>query len=1104
MALIGEIRCTPPQVLPGQSVLIEVFDQDGTPFENNPGVNVNINGVTGAKQYLQFAKPGTERVVVAAVKGKKSELQVSTITVAEATANVIPDEEGTKRLMLFMQRPGASLPMLQLSKSDHNPTLASFAVSAFAVFPEGVKDVKPLILLDQPNARGRALKRIKTSFLSGIDAVAQVRQPPAASDPIYHWDFGDGTTHSGPDLMVEHDFEGSLDPNREQQTFHVSLRIEHDGLEVEVRRSLSVFNAYAISKSLGFVVPKSRSVGFASKLLAGFEASFTVENLESHELILTSRRLLVHADTPSGEGDPGPSVPIEPPIKVPGKSSLVVPIVVSADEVPVGSPGFTAYFAGESAEGLPVRVEASFDVPLAQQHSDALKIGNLAVRHLAVINDLVAMVEPAENPTLAIDPRLFETKANRISTGIKQQVMRNKVSLQAEPRSFQMVEVGQRDRLLVGTALAANLIQPDQAKLQTRTRDLVMLDPALLSRLPAQPAPKEGEPCDPDNIDSNDADWVCQATPETVEKPFPDRFMNARKGDTILSPGGGGIIGRLLRQVTPGQKYAHSGIMTQNRTEVTHSTASEDRIRAYPVGSIDGEPQPSDGHRPDVLKYCWPGVVTQSVQQAIRGENMVDPESQKAYSISAFSPRASGVSLDGKWEMVPPMVVKPDPMLETPALRAKLRAAADDARNQAGKGHYRLFCYTDPTLGLRELAPAEAGWAAGTVPSVCSSFVWMTLKKQGFQLEGANAKVKKSDLEAKDKDQGAEVNAATADGLYLYTAAERLHAGEFLYEYFHASVMDALTKKAGVLGGVVNLFSDMADDVSNQIANTFAKDWSDTAAKDSDEWRRDTLAANAISPDNIMFWDGPDQGGPYGLAVPLVYREARLEIATIYRWRKVLKRGQVTGTVRFKGEAVAGAFVQLYDGMATFTDAAGNYRLEQVPFGSYMVNVAKDGGPLYLSVSVPLELNADAIAMDLELKPPSALFRKVAISGHVDIVDHENLGKNEHFDEPLGQEVYVGPFHTHETYAYRKGMGGEVRFEFDLVFDWNLDKSLNVSFASRLYEGTSEATTDLGSQWATSFNVPEDCWYKLEVNLNADGDAWTTLNLRIDNLVNPN
>lgn len=179
---------------------------------------------------------------------------------------------------------------------------------------------------------------------------------------------------------------------------------------------------------------------------------------------------------------------------------------------------------------------------------------------------------------------------------------------------------------------------------------------------------------------------------------MPARWMNARK----VSPGGDGIIGGLMLNVKPAQWYSHSGIMTRNYDEITHSTGSQKRLMDHLIGVLaDG----SDGFEPNVLKYIWPGAITQTVQHSIEGEDFPDPEYDKNYSVSAFGPHAVGVTHNDQFTMIPPLVVKRDPMQETPAVRTALHAIATDARNNAGrpgvkpKYHYRWYCYTDPTIG---------------------------------------------------------------------------------------------------------------------------------------------------------------------------------------------------------------------------------------------------------------------------------------------------------------------------------------------------------------------------------------------------------------------
>ena len=153
--------------------------------------------------------------------------------------------------------------------------------------------------------------------------------------------------------------------------------------------------------------------------------------------------------------------------------------------------------------------------------------------------------------------------------------------------------------------------------------------------------------------------------------------MNARKGDVILSPGGTGLIGGLLLSVDPPQWYSHSGIMTRNYDEITHSTASEQRLIDH---TRNGIAEGSEGFDPMALKYMWPGVIAQSVEAAVKGEDFIDPETGRSYRVAHFGPDIIGITHNDRMVIVPPLVVKPDPFKETPEVRAALHAVATDAR----------------------------------------------------------------------------------------------------------------------------------------------------------------------------------------------------------------------------------------------------------------------------------------------------------------------------------------------------------------------------------------------------------------------------------------
>ena len=154
-------------------------------------------------------------------------------------------------------------------------------------------------------------------------------------------------------------------------------------------------------------------------------------------------------------------------------------------------------------------------------------------------------------------------------------------------------------------------------------------------------------------------------------------------------------------------------------------------------------------------------------------------------------------------------------------------------------------------------------------------------------------------LEPADLDGGAQIATNTPDGLYVYDADERLGAGEVLFNRLHSLVMLQA-------GGWGDALTDVADDISNQILNTFATDWADEDAKDSEKWR-ETVDANAVSPQNLMFYDGPH----YGFSEPLIFRDWRVEDVVVHKWKKVAQTGTIRGVVRYKGSPVQGANVQL-------------------------------------------------------------------------------------------------------------------------------------------------------------------------------------------------
>lgn len=134
------------------------------------------------------------------------------------------------------------------------------------------------------------------------------------------------------------------------------------------------------------------------------------------------------------------------------------------------------------------------------------------------------------------------------------------------------------------------------------------------------------------------------------------------------------------------------------------------------------------------------------------------------------------------------------------------------------------------------------------------------MKENGIHLQSAGEKALVTDLAPSAVKAGAKVGANTPDGLYLYSATERKRCAEWLFDQIHDQAMDKVNQKAGILGGVVELFTQLANNVGNEFLNSFARDMTVTA--DGDQGWEDTVDASAVSPDNILWWNGPDAATP--------------------------------------------------------------------------------------------------------------------------------------------------------------------------------------------------------------------------------------------------
>jgi hypothetical protein len=584
------------------------------------------------------------------------------------------------------------------------------------------------------------------------------------------------------------------------------------------------------------------------------------------------------------------------------------------------------------------------------------------------------------------------------------------------------------------------------------------------------PPVREGNQCDPDNLPSDaPATLACQITPKTEKVLINAQFLNAAKGDVILCPsvGSASLVDAMFSQLTPPQLYGHSGIMTRNYEQITHCTASESRLINYTVSGILGGGD--EGFDPDALKYAWPGALTQTIDHCINGEMITDPSSStnQQYKFQDFLGTSSDIQLANVWTLIPPVVVKPDPVLETTAVRKLLSDVADDAYSSTGKYHYRFYCFTDPaSTALKAPASglsASSTWAENSNGAVCSSFIWKSMKGGGVEAMGPSKFVTASELGDSAKSLGVflDPDGQTLDGLFYYPADERKVCASWL----HDTVWNMADAQAGWAG---ELLTHAADYYADELCSSFAVD--DSTTEDSDISWENPSGANAISPNDYLAWVGPDKGGVLGYSEPLIYMPANYATVNIYEWAKVTAYGQLTGKVTLDGAAAPDVTLTV-PGYSVGTDKDGNYTFDKIPYGPYDViaRQADTKGPFSSGVqtgtafyntgraSITLDKNS-VTAPEIKLKKANTPYiRTILVTGHVSLdCSVWDWGSN-HYDYygPIAQgSIDVGNGHPQDSWSTTTSVHS-ASVVFSATFNYQPDDSVNVFFKAVL-DGSGE------------------------------------------------
>lgn len=560
---------------------------------------------------------------------------------------------------------------------------------------------------------------------------------------------------------------------------------------------------------------------------------------------------------------------------------------------------------------------------------------------------------------------------------------------------------------------------------------------------------------------------------------MPPVVPYARKGDLALSPGDGrGLISGIVASLTPFQVYDHMGMFIDNGRTIRHCTASEDRagakdlftekltIKLAGVIELADEPAPLNGIRPDIMKFVWPGSITQTVEEVFRtgrnslnarwsfagthpGSDTADPEDPgKPFRIYHLDPAArerrikfndperdkietivrlqeTPTFVGSMGERFDPVLVRPQPVLDS-----DVRPSLDRVVEVAKKidAHYRFFAYSkgeicfnsdfiSPPVGDPAWAglPAGADWSAGTIPAMCSSFVWAAIQIANKERPPGTLRIILEDQrEPEDPDTGREYGAR--DGFYLYHEKERREAAKNLVSKLAEKVRDSFDENIpaaayAALPHLALIRDQTASRVANQTANTFAFDKSEDLGK---SWEMPGDGETVSPHDVLRFWDAkpidssikhPEGGlAAYGDILPIqLSAETWTKIPLFRKHDEDPGRGDVFGVAFVDNVATAGVTVRIDFGCHTYitTDNLEQAYLLKLEAGTHFAEafillpnpVTGQLETFRTPKPVPFEVIAgQTVRVDLVLEPPSDLWRVVEVDLDADIHDRSFWG----------------------------------------------------------------------------------------------------------------
>jgi len=591
-------------------------------------------------------------------------------------------------------------------------------------------------------------------------------------------------------------------------------------------------------------------------------------------------------------------------------------------------------------------------------------------------------------------------------------------------------------------------------------------------------------------------DYQCLPTGD-YEEVLP-YVANAHSGDIALSAGCG-LIGSLLRNVTPAQRYSHTGIFVRDFDMIRNATASQDWLEddSTSVSHLSGH----DGVKSRYMRHMWPGLISETVNEAYYGHllrsNHPDDHNPQLYPLRTFNSDPVTCEGDGTvqtWaELLRPLPVE----LGNPREQAILDR--NNARATAGRvaymgGHYRLFAYTKGMIGTDDFYDWPEGWRGLDDKNrglVCSSTIW-TATRVDNRSPGDMAGTIPVHPEFSDCD---------VEGLNFYDEAERLAGAQLVHDRISQAVHDYHFGSA-VAGA--------PDDFADQITNCFASDACDQVdGDDHNEWATPGTGC-AVSPDDMIGWIDT-----WGYHENLAFREGRMR--PVYMWQSPVDgHGDVLVTVvNTDGAPVIYAETTLGVGDALgISDALGHVMFENVPGGhqvaraqSWIPNPDPTQDPILITGETPFDL-ADGgsveVTVVLGLNNQSGVLHReqlIKVEYHAVVHDDEWGADEEKTQDGLAY-ARLDTTHPVEEIELSTCAGDEAILRVTLRLQLSDGGTVVASTSSTFSEGWSCATTDVEDRWSDATEVYDSTRKDLThdfSNSGVMGGDWARLQLHIYN-----